>query len=1061
MVDRVRRACGTAFVLLLSLGSAYAQAPTGIITGVVTDSTGAIVGEAHVSITSLSTAQAWAVSTSAEGIYTVAALMPGEYRVSVEVPGFKRSDVSARVEAGTTTTIDFVLELGAVTDSVTVRAVVPLVHYDHHQIGGVVGREQIEGIPLNGRNFLELAKLEPGVTSPVRGVGNRTFVATLGSGLQSIPRVGFTRVTVDGASINAFGTIGTALQISPEVVEEFQLTTANFDVNTNLTTNGAVNIVTRSGGNAYHGTGFVFHRDHHLSAYPGLRRDPRNPRSFFERQQFGTAIGGPLRRNRAFFIGSYERHNQQGAATVQPGVADFAPLGGVFGAPAVGDLFSARIDAQLNSNHALVARYTLDTSSAFAPVMAGVLPSGWPNQTNDAEQTAINGRSLLPRGMVNEIRLSYFHLDSLGAAAGSSSCPGCFGLEAPRISIAGAGLVFGTLPSAFALVGRRYEVSDNLTWQHGRHRLRFGFGWEHSLVTNAVPDADRVLITVWSPQRVREVNQTLSPGAGIALPASFTTVSDVLELPLQSFEMSLGPGTMLERDFRPHRILDMYRLYAADTWRVGSSLTLNAGVGWSYEPNALNHDLTKPPLLLPLLGERGLTSPAPRRTSFAPTFGFAWSVTSAGTTVVRGGAGRFFDPAGSTNSINLGQERWLLSPLGTGRLTVSGANILRNGQPLNFRQQPTIFTAAQLLTILPEIRYDLAQAVNPENRDFALRNINRTKQGTNIYDRSHTLPSAVHLTVGVQHELGRAVVFSADVVWKRFDDTFINGIDYNRFNSAVGPIIRRCTNAERDDVHARCSNGPIMFDTTIGRARYAGLLLRAERRLSNRAQFLASYAFGNYRGSNGTGTGTAEMSSGRATGFNNDDWNENDGPMPTDLRHILNFSGHVDLPWRFQLAINVAATSRPPFTAWLEDVDINGDGTNDDLLPGSKVNAFGRGLDHEDLERLVDSYNQQLAGKPLCCGQTAPRVTLPPTHDFFDNFFTQDVRITHTLPLGTTGARLMLFGEVFNLFNTANLVNYSGNLLEPSTFGQPAGRFSQVFGSGGPRAFQLGTRLSF
>ncbi len=233
------------------------------------------------SITNLQTAQTWAVNTSPEGIYTAAALMPGEYRVSVEVPGFKRSDVSARVEAGTTTTVDFVLELGAVTDSVTVRAAVPLVHYDHHQIGGVVGRDQIEGIPLNGRNFLELAKLEPGVTSPVRGVGNRTFVATLGSGLQSIPRVGFTRVTVDGASINAFGTIGTALQISPEMVEEFQLTTANFDVSTNLTTNGAVNIVTRSGGNAYHGTGFVFHRDHHLSAYPGTTPRPAQSASVF------------------------------------------------------------------------------------------------------------------------------------------------------------------------------------------------------------------------------------------------------------------------------------------------------------------------------------------------------------------------------------------------------------------------------------------------------------------------------------------------------------------------------------------------------------------------------------------------------------------------------------------------------------------------------------------------------------------------------------------------------------------------------------------------------------
>ena len=225
--------------------------------------------------------------------------------------------------------------------------------------------------------------------------------------------------------------------------------------------------------------------------------------------------------------------------------------------------------------------------------------------------------------------------------------------------------------------------------------------------------------------------------------------------------------------------------------------------------------------------------------------------------------------------------------------------------------------------------------------------------------------------------------------------------------------------------------------------------------------FWRRYALGSYVGSNGTGTGTAEMGSGMATGFNNDDWFENYGPMPTDIRHILNLSGHVELPWRFQIAVNMSATSRPPFTAWLENVDIDGDGTNDDLLPGTRVNAFGGRLGKADLQRLVNDYNEQFAGKPLCCGQTGPRVTLPDTYAFKDNFFTQDLRITHTVPLGERRIRLLVFGEVFNLFNTANLVNYSGNLLEPSTFGKPAARFTQIFGSGGPRAFQLGTRISF
>jgi hypothetical protein len=269
-------------VLLTVVKSAHAQAPAGTITGVVTDPVRAGVG-AHVRITNSQTGQAWALETSTEGIYTAAALVPGEYELSVEADGFKRVQRMATVEAGRTTVADVRLEIGDLSETVTVRGAVPLLQYDHHQIGGVVKREQIENVPLNGRNVLELAKLEPGVTSPVRGNANRTFIAALGAGLQTIPRVGFTRVTVDGASINHFGTIGTALQISPEVVEEFEVSTANFDVGTSLTTNGVVNVVTRSGANEYRGSGFAFHRDHNLAAYPALRRDARNPHPFFKR----------------------------------------------------------------------------------------------------------------------------------------------------------------------------------------------------------------------------------------------------------------------------------------------------------------------------------------------------------------------------------------------------------------------------------------------------------------------------------------------------------------------------------------------------------------------------------------------------------------------------------------------------------------------------------------------------------------------------------------------------------------------------------------------------------
>jgi len=142
-------------------------------------------------------------------------------------------------------------------------------------------------------------------------------------------------------------------------------------------------------------------------------------------------------------------------------------------------------------------------------------------------------------------------------------------------------------------------------------------------------------------------------------------------------------------------------------------------------------------------------------------------------------------------------------------------------------------------------------------------------------------------------------------------------------------------------------------------------------------------------------------------------------------------------------------------------IDFNGDGTQNDLLPGTKVNQFNRGLDKEDLARLVQLYNQEFAGKLTASGQIAPRVTLPTNYSFNDSYFTQDLRLSHTFSLGSERVRFVLFGEVFNLLNTANLIQYSGNIADTAPFGQPGARSSQVFGSGCPRAFQLGSRISF
>src|SRR6185436_12987508 len=133
-----------------------------------------------------------------------------------------------------------------------------------------------------------------------------------------------------------------------------------------------------------------------------------------------------------------------------------------------------------------------------------------------------------------------------------------------------------------------------------------------------------------------------------------------------------------------------------------------------------------------------------------------------------GGGGRYFDPVGSTNLVNLETERLELSPYGTGRFFISGGNILYDGRPLDF-QRPTSFTAADLLPLLPGIRAGLLPSVSP---DASVRNIDVAKHGENLYDPGYATPYAIHASLGVQRELAPGVVVSADVVWKHFVHTF-------------------------------------------------------------------------------------------------------------------------------------------------------------------------------------------------------------------------------------------------------------------------------------------------
>ncbi len=477
---------------------------------------------------------------------------------------------------------------------------------------------------------------------------------------------------------------------------------------------------------------------------------------------------------------------------------------------------------------------------------------------------------------------------------------------------------------------------------------------------------------------------------------------------------------------------------------------MNYGLAWNVDRNQ-NYDLSKPALLAPILGADGLGPTHKQWKNFSPSLGLAWTPSRNGKTVIRAGAGIYYD---YLTQPNLDPERALLGPPGLGRQNIAGSSVpnpLSNipgvplGTALDFSHgSPTLFTGADLMAILSSIRADQQQRL-AYTGDPLVRAIQITKQAsTPLYPVDTPTASTQQADIGIQRQVARDFVVSADFAYRHFIHLGYS-VDLNHFNSG-SPVIPKCVGTQQNNPLALCSTGPIAVVEATGRAAYKGLLVRADKRFSHGVQFLGSYAY------------SSNVGNSNSNGFNLNNWLQNTGPLPTDFTHILNLAGVTHLRWGFELGLNFSFTSVPPFNAFVGGIDFNGDGTTGDLLPGSTLGQFNRGLGRSDLVGLVNQFNQTYAGTTVH-GRAVPRLILPNSYSFGDNLQSLDLRLSRSFVFHERW-RLSLIGEVFNLYNKANLTGYSGDLTS-AAFGQPTSRATQVFGSGGPRAFQVAMRVSF
>lgn len=404
------------FLYLFALALS-AAAQTATARGTIYDPSKAIITGVKVTIKNTDTGVERTTASNSAGEYLFTALLPGAYELKAEAAGFKRQLTTIKLQVGENITTDFEMEVGGAAETIVVTSEANAINTTDYKVDGVVNRIQIENLPLNGRNFLQLAMLEPGVTvESVANPGtspNNFFRVSIAGAHNAL-----TRISVDGASVNDRITGGTSQNFSQETVQEFQISTFNFDLATSVTSVGAVNVVSRAGANQLHGSGFIYYRDHNTAAFPDLTRDPRrfeNPAlndPFFARRQYGGSLGGPIKKDRYFWFYNVENNNQDGVFAVHNNHPIFSQFDHIAPNPLNAIQHNLRLDAKFNDKHSAFLRVSSDNNDNFNPNGGVRMPSNWIVTKNVSLDGLLGVTSVLNPRVTN---------DTIASAAGRNS----------------------------------------------------------------------------------------------------------------------------------------------------------------------------------------------------------------------------------------------------------------------------------------------------------------------------------------------------------------------------------------------------------------------------------------------------------------------------------------------------------------------------------------------------------------------------------------------------------------------------------------------------------------
>ena len=1053
---------------------AVAQEPFGSLEGTVRDPQGAVVQNATVTARNLATNATKTAVSNEGGQYRILQLQPGFYEVKAAAANFKQSLIeSIQVQVGQTAAGDIALEVGGATETVTVAAGGEAqIERTDNTVSGVVGTRQIENLPLNGRNFLDLAQLQPGTEKVDAGSfdptkANFTGVSIAGQAGRS------TQITVDGGSV-VDNVVGTTVQnFSQEIVQEFQIGISNFSLSTGASGSGAVNIVSRSGSNEFKGNAFIFARDDKLSAFPALSRldaahniplAARADRIPFDRQQFGGTIGGPIVKDRLFFFTSYERNNQDGSTIYTPlsapSFSGFAPN------PFDETLFTTKIDWVISDRASSFFRYSFNDNKAIGqyPPGSGILPRESASGIFQSNDQLVTNRA---HNFVGGLTYSFGSNVSNNFVVNYSDFVNAIdsvvtGVPEIRINPAQDWRSGTNAVTPQDTPQKRFQLRDDLTWVKGNHTLNFGANYERTSIGGT--------FTFANPVRIRLFN-TDANGELI----NFETEADFLNAYVRDLSMGIGDPNLPFNGDGP-TINNRIQFYGGDAWRIRPNLTLNFGLAYRWDSNLWNHDLPRPAVIAPLFDE-GTAAAGRDNNNWAPRVGFAWDPFNDGKTVIRGGVGVYYD--NTIDNLRL-FERADLGPVGAEQFLVGTGIVSPVLNPFGGDGQFTAgqMTLAQALALYPAVRADLESRLGGGCTLSALE-CTESVSGP-IFSSNFEVPYSLQYSIGVQRELPWNLIAQVDYNYRKGLKE-VQIYDVNQADSIAGPRL------------GDAFPFVIPYADSTAFSTYSGILARVDRRFQNGFQFTASYAFSSFKAFSGDALGLA----GVPTNLN--DLRADFGPAGLDRKHRFVVSAIYETPWfkndnswakknllgNWTFSLISTMFSGVPQSVFLpNNVDLSASGTFLSYLPGTKGGSIGRNIKTVDeLNGLIRAYNSGINSLPntTTCSdeertfrcdlyeQEIFRIAELPSDTQIggDSVISQDLRVTKNFNFGEK-YRVQLIGEVFNLFNVANLVNVNDLVLAtegtaPSdiTTLRPTQRTTSVFGTGGPRSFQFGARFTF